>query len=97
MEILIPYHLQGELCKSPKLQITKRALIHDPPRNDRILTRSQAKSRNIDKKKSFKDSQRNKDEIAEIKDRNDPDKGNDTEDDKNIDNEEKSSINDNEN
>jgi len=31
-----------ELCKS-KLQVTEKALIHDPPRNDRILTRSQTK------------------------------------------------------
>jgi len=29
---------QEELCESSKLQITERALIHDSPRNDRILT-----------------------------------------------------------
>jgi len=90
---------QEELCESPKLQITERALIHDPPRNDRILTRSQTKSRNIDQEKSFNDSQRDENEIKEIKDRNDPpDKGSDTEDDeKTDDEEEKSVINNNEN
>jgi len=42
--------------------------------------------------------QRNKDEIEEIKNRNDsPDKGSNTKDDKNIDDEEKSIINDNKN
>jgi len=72
-----------ELCETPKLQITEAVLIHDPP-NDRILTRSQTKSRNIDRENSFKTSQRNKDEIEEIENRNDPpDKGSDTEDDKN--------------
>jgi len=29
---------QEELCESSKLQITERALIHDSPRNDRMLT-----------------------------------------------------------
>jgi len=94
----IPF-TQEELCESPKLQITEEALIHDPPRNDRILTRSQTKSKNIDQEKSFKDPQKNKDKIEEIKNRNNPpDKESDTEDDKNIDDkEEKSIINDNEN
>jgi len=31
----IPF-TQEKLCESSKLQITERALIHDPPRNDRI-------------------------------------------------------------
>jgi len=86
------------------MQITKitnyeeRALIYDPPRNDRILTWSQAKGRNIDQEKSFKDLHRNKDEIEEIEDRNDPSgKGNDTEDDENTDDKEKTSINNKEN
>jgi len=94
----IPF-TQEELCESLKLQITEKALIHDPPRNDRILIRSQTKSRNIDQEKSFKDLQKNKDEIEEIEDRNDPpDKGSDTEDDEKTDNEEKKSvINDNKN
>jgi len=50
--------MQEELCESTKLQIIEKALIHDPPRNDRILTRNQTKSRNIDQEKSFKDLQR---------------------------------------
>jgi len=98
MEILIQYHL-WELCESLKLQITEGVLINDPS-NDRILTRSQTKNRNINLKKSFKDSHRNKDEIAEIEDRNDPpNKGSNTEDDKTTDDEEERSVvnNDNEN
>jgi len=63
---------QEELCESSKLQITERVLIHDSPRNDRILTRSQVKDKNIDQEKSFKNSRRNKDEIEEIENRNDP-------------------------
>jgi len=88
---------QEELCESPKLRITEGVLIHDFP-NDRILTRSQIKSRNIHQENLFKDSQRNKDKIEEIEDRNDPlDKGSDTEDDKNIDDEEEKSVINNEN
>jgi len=93
---------QEDLCESPKLQITEGVLIHDPP-NDRILTRSQTKSRNIDRENLFKNLQRNKDEIEEIENRNDsPDKGSDEgidEDDKNTDDEEEKSVinNDNEN
>jgi len=84
-----------ELYESSKLQTIKN--IHDLPKNDRILTRCQVKGRNIDQEKSFKDSQRNKDEIEKIEDRNDPPgKGSGTEDDENID-EKKSSINDKEN
>jgi len=69
-----------ELCESPKLQITKRALIYDSPRNDKILTRSQTRNRNINQEKSLKSSQRNKDEIEEKENRNDPlDKSSETE------------------
>jgi len=91
----IPF-TQEELCELSKLQITEGVLIRDFP-NDRILTQSQTKSRNIDRENSFKHSQKNKDEIKEIEKRNDPpDKENDTEDDKNtVDEEEKSVINNN--
>jgi len=72
------------LCEAQKLQITEK-LVYDPPKYDRIQTRSQTRNKNIRQETSLEKLQKYADEIEEMEDRNDPsDKESDIEDDKNI-------------
>jgi len=80
----IPF-TQEELYEPPKPQITEKALIHEPPKCDRIQTRSQTRNKNIHQETSLDKLQKYADKIEEMEDRNDsPDKESDIEDNKSI-------------
>jgi len=72
---------QEEMCELPRTQVVETALINDPPKLDKIQTRSQtAKIKDNLQTKLYK--QNLNDEIKELENKNDSsDKGKDTEND----------------
>ncbi|KAM0730323.1 Retrovirus-related Pol polyprotein from transposon 17.6 [Formica fusca] len=63
---------QTELNEPDYLSITEKALIHDPPKQNKIQTRSRTARQSIEQNKITNELHRDEGEIEEIEERNDP-------------------------
>ncbi|XP_070167616.1 surface protein P113-like [Polyergus mexicanus] len=68
---ILPFTLT-ELNEPNHLSITEKALIHDPPKQNKIQTRSQTAKQNIEQNKTTDELHSDGEEIEETEKRNDP-------------------------